>query len=96
MYYRSPDPDAVDAKIPINKLPKCSKCSGLLRPNVVWFGEALDPEVLRRTNEELDKCDLCLLVSSYTCTKLLYTYVLVGWHIFCCISSCWICSSLSI
>lgn len=40
-----------------------SGCGSLIRPHVVWFGEALFSEVLQRTNEEMSKCDLCLLVS---------------------------------
>ena len=42
---------------------RCNKCGGLLRPHVVWFGEALDTKVLQKTDEVLEKCDLCLLVS---------------------------------
>ena len=42
---------------------RCNKCSGMLRPNVVWFGESLDSEVLLKTDQALAKCDLCLLVS---------------------------------
>jgi hypothetical protein len=30
---------------------------------VVWFGEALENEVLEKTDEVLRKCDVCLLVS---------------------------------
>ena len=62
---REPNPGAKDAKIPVDKLPKCKKegCKGLVRPHVVWFGEGLDRDVLRQTNEELDNCDLCLVVS---------------------------------
>ena len=43
---------------------RCKKagCGALVRPHVVWFGESLDPDVLRRTQNELDKCDLCLVV----------------------------------
>ncbi|GFO46746.1 NAD-dependent protein deacylase sirtuin-5, mitochondrial [Plakobranchus ocellatus] len=61
-----PSPNAVDAKIPVEKLPRCKKadCKGLLRPHVVWFGEGLDREVLRQTSEELDNCDLCLVVGT--------------------------------
>jgi NAD-dependent deacetylase len=29
-------------------LPKCEECGGLLRPHVVWFGEALDPTLLQQ------------------------------------------------
>lgn len=30
---------------------------------MVWFGEALDPQVLRAVDSALLECDLCLLVS---------------------------------
>lgn len=30
---------------------------------MVWFGESLDPDVLSRVDQELDRCDLCLVVS---------------------------------
>jgi len=43
----SPDPAALDSRIPINDLPHCKKCFvGLLRPYVVWFGELLDANVI--------------------------------------------------
>ncbi|XP_035678658.1 NAD-dependent protein deacylase sirtuin-5, mitochondrial-like isoform X1 [Branchiostoma floridae] len=62
----APDPDAQDARIPEEDLPRCDHggCGGLLRPHVVWFGESLDPDVLSRTDRELDKCDLCLVVGT--------------------------------
>ncbi|CAG8813161.1 662_t:CDS:2, partial [Racocetra persica] len=34
-----------DINLPIDKLPSCSKCKGLLRPDVVWFGECLDDDI---------------------------------------------------
>uniref|UniRef100_A0A8C5PXU9 NAD-dependent protein deacylase sirtuin-5, mitochondrial n=1 Tax=Leptobrachium leishanense TaxID=445787 RepID=A0A8C5PXU9_9ANUR len=39
-------------------------CNGLLRPNVVWFGETLDSNVLGEVEKELDICDLCLVVGT--------------------------------
>jgi len=60
----APDPDIKADRIAIENLPKCTICSGLLRPAVVWFGEQLDHEVLRQTYEELEKCDLCLVVGT--------------------------------
>ena len=53
---------------------RCDKCGGLLRPHVVWFGEALETEVLQKTDEVLAKCDLCLLVSG-TQQQLLYRQI---------------------
>jgi len=62
----APDPDAVDARIPVEKLPRCKKagCGGLLRPHVVWFGESLYPEVLDAATSQLSTCDLCLVVGT--------------------------------
>ncbi|XP_063307779.1 NAD-dependent protein deacylase sirtuin-5, mitochondrial [Pelobates fuscus] len=62
----APDPDVEDAKIPVENLPRCEEndCSGLLRPNVVWFGETLDSNVLGEVEKELEICDLCLVVGT--------------------------------
>lgn len=61
-----PDADAPDARIPESELPRCMQqgCNGLLRPHVVWFGESLDPQVLAKTDYELENCDLCLVVAA--------------------------------
>ncbi|XP_070570511.1 NAD-dependent protein deacylase sirtuin-5, mitochondrial-like [Ptychodera flava] len=62
----APDPDAEDARIPEADLPRCNQagCGALARPHVVWFGEGLDSEVLSRVDDELEKCDLCLVVGT--------------------------------
>ena len=60
----APDPDAKSTRIPNEDLPRCKKCAGLLRPAVVWFGEGLDSEVLHQTQDELENCDLCLVVGT--------------------------------
>lgn len=62
----SPDLDANDADILVEELPRCeeSGCNGLLRPHVVWFGETLDSDILIKVEEELNICDLCLVVGT--------------------------------
>ncbi|XP_072459965.1 NAD-dependent protein deacylase sirtuin-5, mitochondrial isoform X3 [Notamacropus eugenii] len=62
----APDPDVPEARIPVEKLPKCEEkgCNGSLRPHVVWFGENLDPKILDKVNKELAACDLCLVVGT--------------------------------
>ena len=35
----------------------------LTRPHVVWFGERVDTHILEKVADELEKCDLCLVVS---------------------------------
>ncbi|XP_029446541.1 LOW QUALITY PROTEIN: NAD-dependent protein deacylase sirtuin-5, mitochondrial [Rhinatrema bivittatum] len=62
----APEPELEDATIPVEQLPRCEEqnCTGLLRPNVVWFGETLDSNVLTEIEKELDLCDLCLVVGT--------------------------------
>jgi NAD-dependent deacetylase len=45
-------------------LPRCDACGGLLRPDVVWFGEMLDPDVLERAFEAARTAALCLVVGT--------------------------------
>ncbi|PSC69521.1 NAD-dependent deacylase sirtuin-mitochondrial-like [Micractinium conductrix] len=54
----APDGDASPAAdLPLEQLPR--DASGrLLRPGVVWFGEALDPAVLKAAEEATASCDL--------------------------------------
>ncbi|CAG8672491.1 20321_t:CDS:2 [Dentiscutata erythropus] len=53
-----------DINLPIEKLPSCSKCKGLLRPDVVWFGECLDNDILMKIDVELERCDLLLVIGT--------------------------------
>jgi NAD-dependent deacetylase len=45
-------------------LPRCERCDGLMRPDVVWFGESLDPIILEGAFSEAGKADLCLVVGT--------------------------------
>ncbi len=44
--------------------PLCIECSGILRPNVIFFGESLDPRILRAAYQEAGSCDFLLAVGS--------------------------------
>ena len=46
-----------------NLPPRCPHCNGLARPAVVWFGEPLDPEDVRRASE-VASCDVFLTVGT--------------------------------
>jgi NAD-dependent deacetylase len=48
----------------INPLPECPECGSLLRPGVVWFGEALPADVLREAMELCEKSDVILVVGT--------------------------------
>ncbi|MCG3777488.1 MAG: NAD-dependent protein deacylase [Nitrospira sp.] len=50
--------------IPLQTLPICLQCSGLLRPHIVWFGESLHEDDLRRCNEALRSCDVLLMIGT--------------------------------
>jgi NAD-dependent deacetylase len=41
-----------------DQLPRCDYCGGLLRPDVVWFGETLPLEALNRAYDASRQCDL--------------------------------------
>lgn len=73
----SPDPNVADAQIPADKLPRCEKtdCHGLLRPNVVFFGETLDSHILTKVEKELEECDLCLVVGT---SSIVYPAAMFG------------------
>ncbi|AWP04007.1 putative NAD-dependent protein deacylase sirtuin-5 mitochondrial-like [Scophthalmus maximus] len=73
----APDPDIADAQIPVDKLPRCgeSDCRGLLRPNVVFFGETLDSHILTKVEKEMEICDLCLVVGT---SSIVYPAAMFG------------------
>ena len=39
-------------------VPTCAKCGGLLRPNVIWFGESLPGQALVNAAEAASNCDV--------------------------------------
>ena len=51
-------------EVPIKILPKCEACGGLLRPGVVWFGEALDEKILHAIYACLQRAQLMLIVGT--------------------------------
>jgi len=50
--------------VPIEILPTCRSCFGLLRPHIVWFGESLDPDVLRNSYTALKTCEVLLIIGT--------------------------------
>jgi NAD-dependent deacetylase len=49
---------------PSASLPRCDACGGLLRPDVVWFGESLDPGVIDAAVTEAGSADVCLVIGT--------------------------------
>ncbi len=49
---------------PAEGIPSCPQCGSSLRPDVVWFGESLDPSVMSDVYSELGRADTCLVIGT--------------------------------
>ncbi|MDR1453313.1 MAG: NAD-dependent protein deacylase [Candidatus Margulisbacteria bacterium] len=47
-----------------NKVPHCDKCNGLIKPEIVFFGEMLNEKTLANAYTEISKTDLMLVLGS--------------------------------
>jgi len=53
------------AGIDLEKLPPCcAQCGGPVKPDAVFFGEAIPPEALSRSHREASTCDLMLVIGT--------------------------------
>lgn len=58
------DADLEDVAFDAFDVPACEACGGLLKPDVVFFGESVPPERVRRAMAALDTADAMLVVGS--------------------------------
>jgi NAD-dependent deacetylase len=56
--------DLAELRLAPGPVPRCPCCGALLRPDVVWFGEMLDPMVLDAAMDAVDACDALLCIGS--------------------------------
>ena len=61
---RSTPADAPIDASRLETLPRCGSCGALMRPAVVWFGEALEAAVLARAFAAARAADVCLVVGT--------------------------------
>ncbi len=47
-----------------SEVPSCSRCGGILKPDVIFFGESLPEETLRDATWHTNHCDLMIVVGS--------------------------------
>lgn len=45
-------------------LPRCERCASLMRPDIVWFGEPLDADVLGEACRLASAADVCLVIGT--------------------------------
>lgn len=60
------DAARIDAAIENGRPATCPECEGLVRPDVVWFGEMLPPDAMDRASEATTNCDVFLSVGTST------------------------------
>jgi len=46
------------------EVPECPNCGGLLKPDAVFFGEALPEYELSESQRRVQSCDLCIVIGS--------------------------------
>lgn len=47
-----------------SKVPRCEKCGGLIRPDIVWFGELLPEEDFSNSEKAAEKCNIMFAVGT--------------------------------
>ncbi|HNT06630.1 MAG TPA: NAD-dependent deacylase [Anaerolineae bacterium] len=60
----SPPDEAWRQVLAEGRVPLCSICGGVLKPDVVLFGELLPVQVLLEAQREVDRCDVLLVAGS--------------------------------
>jgi NAD-dependent deacetylase len=66
--------------VPLPQIPPRCSCGGLLRPDVVWFGEALPPAALERALQAASACDLFLVVGTSAVVQPAASLPVVAWE----------------
>ena len=56
--------DLEELKLATGRVPRCPACGAFLRPDIVWFGEMLNPQVLEGAMDAADTCDVLICVGS--------------------------------
>lgn len=46
------------------RIPRCDACGGIVKPDIIFFGEPLDAEVLGEADDEASQADLMLVLGS--------------------------------
>ena len=62
----APDADVFVSQTEINKFrtPLCDRCGGILKPNVVFFGDTVPRQRVEEITQRLEESDACLVVGS--------------------------------
>ncbi|XP_033165954.1 NAD-dependent protein deacetylase Sirt2 isoform X2 [Drosophila mauritiana] len=58
------DMDWMKAEIFADRLPKCQKCKGVVKPDIVFFGENLPKRFYSSPDEDFEDCDLLIIMGT--------------------------------
>jgi NAD-dependent deacetylase len=61
---RAADAETVNAAIQEGEPARCPACEGLIRPDVVWFGERLPPDAMTQADAATERADVFLSVGT--------------------------------
>lgn len=53
-----------ERRVPLPQLPPRCTCESLLRPDIVWFGETLDPALLQDAFGAISRADVMLVIGT--------------------------------
>ncbi len=56
--------DLAAIELKAGPIPRCPGCGALLRPDIVWFGEPLDPDILEDAWLAAEVCDAMICIGS--------------------------------
>lgn len=59
-----PAMELISTFIETRKLPRCNHCGGILKPNVILFGEQLPAQIFQKARNAMLKADVILVVGS--------------------------------
>lgn len=71
----APDADAVLTDTSDFRMVDCGHCSGVLKPDIVYFGENVPADRVHRANELVDEADLVVVVGSSLTVRSGYRFV---------------------
>ena len=71
----APDADAVLTDTSDFRMVDCRACSGVLKPDIVYFGENVPADRVHRANELVDEADLVVVVGSSLTVRSGYRFV---------------------
>lgn len=61
---RCNEPVEIEQEIDPANIPGCALCGGSVRPDVVWFGEMLESQIIDRAFQQSERAELFLLVGT--------------------------------